>query len=66
MPETSGPAVGISIILELYDDVENLLANRAKVEQAAPVLKLLGLLDGDGIFSVFLSKSAAHKDMLVI
>lgn len=66
MPEARGPAVGISIILELDDDVEDLLTDGTEVEQTAPMLKLLRLLDRDGIVSVFLPENAVHDDMLVI
>jgi non-canonical (house-cleaning) NTP pyrophosphatase len=64
--QTGGPAVGISVGLELDDDVEDLFADGAEIEQIAPVLQLLQLLDGDGVVSVLLAQDAADKDVLVI
>lgn len=66
MFETSGPAVGVTVILEFYNDVEDLLSNSTEIKQTTPVFKLLRLLDRDWIVSVFLSKGAVNKDMPVI
>lgn len=66
MPETSGPAVGISVIFELYDDVEDLFTDGAEIEQTAPLLKLLRFLYGDGIVSILLPEDAVYEYLLVI